>query len=87
MNKRYRLTRTSSGDSPRITEASLMPRWRDSSPKSTQPAGYYIDPGTYRVMPKSRSLSKDEAFDAVTGITPEVHTATANQCRDHHAQH
>ena len=41
--------------------------------------GYYVDSGTYPVMPKSRELTTDEIYSVLDRITPEVHNATLAQ--------
>lgn len=44
-----------------------------------RPEGYYVDSGTYPVMPKSRELTTDEIYSVLDQITPGVHNATLAQ--------
>lgn len=44
-----------------------------------RPEGYYVDSGTYPVMPKSRDLTTDEIYSVLNRITPAVHEATLTQ--------
>lgn len=47
--------------------------------RDDRPEGYYVDSGTYPVMPKSRPLSTEDLYRVLDAITPEVHAATMYQ--------
>jgi hypothetical protein len=44
-----------------------------------RPEGYYVDSGTYPVMPKSRDLTTEQIYQVLDSITPELHNAALDQ--------
>jgi hypothetical protein len=50
-----------------------------SSHGEDRPEGYYVESGTYPVMPKSRQLTTEEIYQVLDSITPELHRATLAQ--------